>query len=157
MNGWWSVSVYIASPALGRATGRLDVEPEVHHVAVLDDVLAAFEAHLPVLFRTLLALAGDEVRIRDHLGADEPLLEIGVDHAGGLRRGVAVVDRPCADLLRSGGEVRFESKELVAGMDHAVETRFGQPEIRKKRELVLAIEIGDLRFERRAHRHDRRA
>ena len=44
----------------------------------------------------------------------KPRLEIGVDHAGGLRRGVADVDRPGAHFLRAGGEVGLQAEQLVA-------------------------------------------
>ena len=62
----------------------------MHDVAVADDVLLALEPHLARLLRALLALAGDEVGEGDDLGADEAVLEVGVDHAGRLgRRGAA--------------------------------------------------------------------
>src|SRR4029079_9885703 len=95
---------------------RLDVEPEMHDVAVLDDVLAALEAHLAVLLRALLAFARDVIGKRDHLGANEPFFEIGVNDAGGLGRRIAVVNRPRADFLRTGGEIGLEAEQLVAGM-----------------------------------------
>ena len=40
----------------------------MHDIAILDDVLLAFEAHLAVLLRAVFPLAGDEVRVCDHLG-----------------------------------------------------------------------------------------
>src|SRR5215831_19074907 len=86
----------------------LDIKPEMHDVAVLDDVFAALETHLPMILRAVLAVAGDEVRICDHFGANEPLLEIGVDDARGFRGRVAVMDRPRADFLWPHGEVGFE-------------------------------------------------
>src|SRR5881394_1172685 len=82
-----------------------NVEQEVHHVAVVDDVVLAFGAHLARVFRTLLAFERDEVVEGDRLRADEAALEVGVDHAGRLRRGVADVDGPGAHLLHAGGEV----------------------------------------------------
>ena len=59
-------------------------EPEVHDVAVLDDVLLAFEAHLAGFLGADLAAERHEVVVGDGLGADEALLEVGVDDAGGL-------------------------------------------------------------------------
>jgi hypothetical protein len=91
---------------------ELDVEQEVQHVAVLDDVFLAFGAHLAGFLGAGLALVGDEVVEGDGLGADEALLEIGVDHAGGLRRGVALVDGPGAHFLDPGGEVGLQAEQV---------------------------------------------
>ena len=63
-----------------------NVELEQHHVAVGDDVFLAFVARLAGVLRRLLAAEADEVVVGDGLGADEALLEIGVDDAGRLRR-----------------------------------------------------------------------
>ena len=53
---------------------------------------------------------GDQVVERDDLGLDEAALEVGVDDAGGLRRGRALADRPRARLLRAGREVRLQAR-----------------------------------------------
>ena len=74
-----------------RRAFALDVEPEVHHVAVLDDVFLAFLADLAGFLGAALAVERDVVVVGDGLGADEALLEVGVDDAGGLRGG----RRPC--------------------------------------------------------------
>ncbi len=58
----------------------------MHDVAVLHDVVLAFEPHLAGVARAGLAAAGDVIVVGDGLGADEALLEIGVDDAGRLRR-----------------------------------------------------------------------
>ena len=78
----------------------------------LHDVLPALEPHLAALLRALLALARDVVGERDHLGADEALLEIGVDHARRLRRRRAGVNRPRAHFLRPGREVGLRPSSL---------------------------------------------
>ena len=62
------------------------IKPEMHHVAVGDDVVLAFQAELARIARAGFALARDIIVIGDGFGADEALLEIGVDDAGGLRR-----------------------------------------------------------------------
>ena len=83
----------------GRGLSGLDVEDFLHHVAVLDDILLAFLAQLAGVAGAGLALQADVVVEGDGLGADEALLKVGVDDAGGLRGGVALVDRPGARLL----------------------------------------------------------
>src|SRR6476661_4197926 len=80
------------------------IEAEMHDVAVLDDVFRTFEPHLAGILGALLAAAGDEILIGDGLGADEALLEIRVDDAGGLRRLAAPRNRPRLRLLRTDGE-----------------------------------------------------
>ena len=42
-------------------------------------------------------------------------------------------------------------------MNRPLEARFGKPHVRKKHLLVRGLEVGNLRLERRANRHDRRA
>ena len=70
----------------GMALILLRREPEMHHVAVGDDVVLAFEPQLAGVARAGFAAIGDVVVIGDGLGADEAALEIGVDDARGLRR-----------------------------------------------------------------------
>lgn len=65
----------------------LDVKPEQHHVAVLDDVVLAFLAHFAGVLGFLFAAAGDEVVVGDGLGLDEATLKIRVDGAGRLGGG----------------------------------------------------------------------
>ena len=69
---------------------------------------------LPASFAPCSPLQRDEVVVGDHLGADEALLEVGVDHAGGLRRQRAAAQRPGAHFLRAGGEVRQQAEQVVA-------------------------------------------
>ena len=61
------------------------IEPEMHHVAVGDDVFLAFQPQLAGVARAGFAAERDVIVIGDGLGADEALLEIGMDHAGRLR------------------------------------------------------------------------
>ena len=63
---------------------RSNIEPEMHYIAIPDDVLLALQPHLARLLRTLFAPAGYEVVITDDFGTDEAFLEIGMDHGGGL-------------------------------------------------------------------------
>ena len=48
---------------------RSDVEEEVHDVAVLNDVVLAFGAHLAGFLSALFTLEGNEVFVGDRLGA----------------------------------------------------------------------------------------
>src|SRR5439155_2386420 len=91
------------------------IEAEMHDVAVLHDVIGAFEAHPAGVLGALLAAMRDEIGVGDRFGADEALLEIAVDDPGGLRRLGAARDRPGARLLRAGGQESEQIQERVAG------------------------------------------
>ena len=86
-----------------------DIEQEVQHVAVLDDVVLAFGTHLAGFLGALFALVLDEVVEGDGLGADEAAFEVGMDDAG--------------------GEVGLQAQEVVAGADEAVEARLFEAEV----------------------------
>ena len=66
---------------------------------------------MPASFAPCSPLQRDEIVVGDHLGADEALLEIGVDDA---RRPAARcaphAHRPRAHFLRPGGEVRLQAR-----------------------------------------------
>jgi len=69
------------------------------HVAVLDDVILAFQAPFAGFARAGFAVAGDEVVVSDDLGADEAALEVGVDDTGALRRRGPDAHRPGYDIV----------------------------------------------------------
>src|SRR5690242_11853487 len=119
------------------------------NVAVLDDVIGALKPHLPRVLGALLAAAGDEIRIRNCLGADEALLEIGVDDAGGLRRLGAVPHRPGMRFLRADREEGDEIEQAIAGVDDAREAGLAEAERREiLRLLALVAERRDLGLDR---------
>ena len=75
----------------------------------------------------------DEVVEGDGLGADEALLEIGMDHRRRLRCGRTGLDRPGAHFLHAGGEIGLQAQQLVAGADHPVQTRLVQAHVGQER------------------------
>ena len=91
---------------------RLDIEPYLDHVPVPDPVLLSLEPQ-----DALVAAGGerrparDEVVVGHHLGPDESAREVGVDGAGRVHRGVAVVQRPGAHLVRAAREERQEPQQ----------------------------------------------
>src|SRR5690606_39807789 len=91
-----------------------DVKSDLHDVAVLHDVVLALHAGLA---RGAYGRDGpglDEVVERDDLGLDEALLEVGVDHAGRLGRGPALLDGPRACLLGARREVGLQPEGVEA-------------------------------------------
>ena len=116
------------SPGSARTT-TLHIEAEVHDVAVVHDVVLAFQPHLAGLLCSLLTLAGNEIVEGNHFGADEPMFEVGMDDAGRLGRGRADRDGPGAHFLRPRGEVGLQAEQLVRRVDHAVEAGLREAEV----------------------------
>ena len=56
----------------------------MHDVAVLNDIILTLDGELACLTDSSLRTVLDVVVILDYLGADESLLEVGVDDAGAL-------------------------------------------------------------------------
>lgn len=61
------------------------VEPEVHYVAVVHDIVLAFDPQHALVFAGGLRAVFDEVFVGDDLGAYEAALEVAVYDPGGLR------------------------------------------------------------------------
>ena len=80
-------------------------------IAFLDLVFLAFQAQPARLAGTGFAAVADEVVVTDGLGTDEALLEIGVDHGGGLRGGRTALHGPGADFLHAGREVGLQPEQ----------------------------------------------
>src|ERR1700746_4120833 len=122
----------------------------MHNVAVLYDILGAFQPHATGVFCALLAAMGDKIGIADRLGADEALFEIGMDAARSLRCLGSPLNRPGARLLWANGKERDQVEQLVPGSDHPCETGLLEPELRQKFALFDGIgELRQLRLDRR--------
>src|SRR5690348_7393438 len=109
-----------------------DVETEMHHVAIAHDVVAPFNGLLARFAALRFAAELDEVFPPNHFSFDEAALEVGVNHAGGLRRRRAFAHGPGAHLLLARREVRDETQELVTRSDHGVEARLGETDAGQK-------------------------
>ena len=99
-----SVACSDSSPQRGEPEKHLlgDVKLELHDVAVLHHVVAAFLAELAFLLDGHHGtIGGHEVVIGDDVGLDEAPFKIGVDDAGRLRGGPALVDLPGCLLYTS--------------------------------------------------------
>src|ERR1700757_3708425 len=102
---------------------RSDIEPEVHDVALLDDIVLPLEAQLPGLACAGFPLAGEVVGKGDDLGAYEAALEVGMDHARSLGCRGADAHRPGAHFLRAGGEEGLQAEQAIRRTDHPVQPR----------------------------------
>src|SRR6478735_5595466 len=101
----------------------LDVEADVEDVSVGDDVVLPLEP--------LLAAAGglgatprlDEVAPRNHLAADEPPRDVGVDRRRRIERRPTLRERPGPCLLVAAREEREQAGRLEEVRQHPLETR----------------------------------
>ena len=79
-----------------------------------DHVVLALDPHLARLLGGVHRARRHQLVVADHLGADEPAFEVGVDHAGRLGRLRAAADLPGAGLVLPGREERDQVERAVA-------------------------------------------
>ena len=53
-----------------------DIEPEVHDIAVLHNILLAFKPHQPFFLGACFTIRGDVIIIGDDFGPDESFFEV---------------------------------------------------------------------------------
>src|SRR4051812_38773834 len=91
---------------------RLRRELDVDDVAVAHHVVTALEPQRAAVPRAGEAAGRQERVPPDDLRADEALLDVGVDRAGGVPRGQAVPEVPgLGDGALTGGEERVELQQ----------------------------------------------
>src|SRR4029078_9553776 len=123
-------------PSGCRNQARSGCKPEMHHIAVGDDVVLALEPHLLGVLSAGLAVVGDVVGITDRLSTDETFFEVGVNYAGRLGRLSTLCDGPSTRLLRTGGEIGDEVKQRIAGPHQTIEASLLQA---NRSEIVRAF------------------
>src|SRR5262249_37075714 len=101
----------------------LNVEADVQDIAVADDVRLALERLHPAACSLGVRARVDEVAPADHLAADEPARDVGVDRPGGVERGLPVAERPGARLLLARGEERDQVERVAEPADDLLERR----------------------------------
>src|SRR4051812_48612409 len=108
------------SPVGRGAVMQRTLSPDVDHVAVLDDVVAALDPQRPPVSRARVAAGVEQLVPGDDLGADERLLNVAVDTAGG-----GVDTATAAQGVRLSGLVGVRGEE--ADEVEQVEGRADQP------------------------------
>src|SRR5581483_9661012 len=104
---------------VGYLRGELDGD----HVAVLDDVVAALEAQGAALAGAGVAAVVDQLLPGNDFGADEALLDVGVDLAGGVPHRQALAEVPgLGGLGLAGGEEGDQVQQLEGAPDHGLKT-----------------------------------
>src|SRR3954453_7063581 len=121
---------------------RLAAEAKQQNVPVLHHVFLALGPCQPLLPGPFPAAHPHEIVIRDRLRANEPFLEIRVDHPCCRRRLVTLVNRPGPPLLLSGREAAPKPEQGVSGVGQPVEPGFADAEGGEKLDPVLGCQLG---------------
>ena len=64
------------------------------------------------------------------------------------------LDLPGAHFLYPGGEVSLQTEQLVAGTNHAIQTRLVEPHVGQERIAILVLKVGQLLLDGCTDRHD---
>src|SRR5215472_4344819 len=145
----WAVKLTTASAPVIRASNG---ESKIDDIAVLDDILLAFQAQFSFVPSLAFAASGDEIVVVNHFGADEAALEIAVDAAGGAWCAVATADGPSLHLVLPHGKERDQVQQTVGSANETGARRFRETDRFQELALVLRVELGDLRLYGRANR-----
>src|SRR5947208_2522750 len=100
-----------------------DIEAKIDDVAVRDRIFLALESRPTRLLAFGFAAVAHEIVVGDDFGADESLLDVAVDLAGGLLGDGAATDRPRADFVLTGREKADQIEEMVGGSYEAIARR----------------------------------
>src|SRR3954471_19768627 len=127
----------------------LDVEAELHDVAVRHDVVLALDADPAAGLRLGHRAGLDEIRERHDLRLDEASLEVGMDDTGGLGGGGATADRPGARLLRTSSEIRLQAQRREPDARELSQTRLRLAARLEELQRVRVVELDQLGLELR--------
>ena len=117
----------------------------MHDIAVLDDIILAFNSEFACLPARGLTAESDEIFVLDDLGTDEPALEVRMDHTCALRRLSACAERPRAHLIAACGKERAEVKQGIRRLDEPVNTRLLQTYLLEEHlALLVSLQFGYL-------------
>ncbi len=123
----------------------LNVETEVHDVAILNLIILTLNSEFASLTASGLTLESHVVVIFDDLGADEALLKVGMDDACGLGSLVASVESPSADLLRTDSEESAQIENAIGSANKLSHATLFQTEIVKEHlALLISLQLGNL-------------
>ena len=127
-----------------------DVEPDMHDVAVGDDVLLPLHLQLAGFLHRMFGPVLDEHRVRNHLGPDEPSLQVRVDASRRLTSSRSTPDRPRPDFILTDREERDEVEQAIGRANETRQRRFGETEVVEERLLLVRREAGNFRLNRKS-------
>src|SRR5581483_8239608 len=115
-----------ACPAASEA--RSDVEADLEYVAIDDFILLALDPQLARLSGPGPGTELEQFVPVDHLGPDEPSLQVRMDHPGTLGGFGPGPERPGPALLVAGGEERAPAQQPVGRLRHTRQRARSQPQ-----------------------------
>jgi hypothetical protein len=121
--------------------GSLGGVSKIDDVAVLDDVLLAFETHLAMFAADVHRSSRGERVVSNDFRADEPALNVAVDFARRQLRLRIPRDRPRAALVLADREERHVAEQIVRGANHAIEAGFRESQIGQERGRIVCVEL----------------
>src|SRR6266699_7048514 len=110
-------------PVMFEAKGRglfADIKAKVGDIAILDDVVFAFETLQALFCGGGKRAAGHKVFKTRYLGANKATLDIGVDLAGGLGRLRSFSHSPGAHLVLACCQEGNQVEQAIADLDDAI-------------------------------------
>jgi hypothetical protein len=126
-----------------RPARNLLANAEVNDVAILDDVVLAFDAHQAGFLGGFLSAVAVDIFELGDFGTDEGFFEVGVDDAGSLGGAPAAFDGPGADFDFTSGGIGDQTEGLEGFLDQAVEAGFTQTEVGEEGLGFFIAELGD--------------
>src|SRR5260370_13983853 len=96
--------------------------PDHQDIGVFNAVLFSFQAEKSLFADTRVAAMVHQVLPVNHFGADELLLQIGMNGSAGTRCGAMNWNGPGAHFRFSGSEERHETQHLVGSGDQTLES-----------------------------------
>src|ERR1700691_1098925 len=109
-------------------------------VAVAHHVVATLEAQRPAVARAAVAAGIEQLLPADDFGADEALLDVGVDLTAGVPGGETVAQVPgLRGLALAGGEERDQVQQLEGAAHDALQARLADAELGAHRGCVLVL------------------
>ena len=127
----------------------------MHDVAVLYDVVFAFDIDFAGFAAGGFGTEGDVVVVLDDLCANESFLEVAVNDAGALGCLAAFEVGPGPHFGLTGGEVGFEVEQLVGGPYEAGHARLFEPYLVEEHlPLLIGLKLGDFRLYLGGHDED---
>ena len=84
---------------------KLNIEEEVHHIPVLNNVIFTLRTHFSCFLSSLFTLVGDVIIKADRLSANKATFKVGMNDTSSLRCGVAFVNCPRTNFFYASCKV----------------------------------------------------